>query len=264
MSFFFLGLGQIFNRQPMRGLVFSAILTASILLTGELRLPWTFLGLLISLVFQLALLVWAVSDAAICGGQKAKERSGFSVARIWYSCAILLVILNTVGQGTNFYRNYFLGGLEARVDRSDSMAPTIDNGDRLISDTRCYAHNTPRRGDVILFRAPGQASIDVVKRVVGIGGDVIEGRQDGVYLNGDRLDEPYVLAPSAQDSESTGEINIYGPVKVPAGEFFMLGDNRQNSYDSRYYGAIPASSIRGRALYIYFSHHRNRIGKTIR
>jgi signal peptidase I len=118
-----------------------------------------------------------------------------------------------------------------------------------------------RRGDVVVFKFPEDLSRDFIKRVIGLPGETIEVRQKKVYVNGQLLDEPYVhyLAPAAVPDEfrevtSTDVRESFGPVTVPADEYFMMGDNRDNSMDSRYWGFLKRDYIKGKALVIYWSY----------
>jgi len=264
LSLLMAGLGQTFNRQPRKGVIFLILVPTVVLLAGGIRLLSTFPGLVIAVSLQLLLLLWTIVDAAVCGGCEAKKRTGFFVARAWYICAILLIILNGIGEGTNFYQSYLRSGMETRVDPSDSMDPTIRSGDRFVADMRDYKHRSPRRGEVVLFQhdVQGHGTEDYVKRVIAIGGDTIEGTKDGIFLNGKVLSEPYAKYESPQ--ESTGTKRAFGPTKVPPKQFFVMGDNRDDSYDSRYFGTVPLSQVEGRLLYLYWSHDRSRIGQTIR
>jgi signal peptidase I len=263
LSLLMLGLGQTYNRQPKKGIIFLLLVPAWSFAAGAVRFASTFPTLLIGVSLQLVVVTWAVFDAAICGGNKIVLRPGFSRARLWFSLAIFIVILNGCAEGLNFYINQAKAGLDGRLYPTDSMAPMLINGDRFMSDTRAYLHESPNRGDVVLFQMPGQPSTESVKRIIAVGGDIVQGKQDGVYVNGRRLDEAYLALQSANQGQPVEEITTYGPLKIPQGEFFVLGDNRQDSYDSRYYGAIPASKIKGRALYIYLSHVWSRVGRTI-
>jgi signal peptidase I len=114
-----------------------------------------------------------------------------------------------------------------------------------------------QRGDVIVFKFPEEPERDFIKRVIGLPGDALELRNQTVYINGAPLMEPYAhyLFPPAGDEagEALDLRRKFGPVSVPAGHFFMMGDNRDDSQDSRYWGFLPASYVKGRALFIYWS-----------
>jgi signal peptidase I len=113
-----------------------------------------------------------------------------------------------------------------------------------------------RRGDIIVFKYPEDPERDFIKRVIALPGETVELRKKRVYINGTRLDEPYVRYLSPPDEEDGDEFDVrvqYGPVTVPQGHLFMMGDNRDNSQDSRYWGFLPQEYVKGRALFIYFS-----------
>jgi len=140
-----------------------------------------------------------------------------------------------------------------------------------------------RRGDVIVFKYPDEPDRDFIKRVIGLPGETVELRNKKVYVNGQPLDEPYVhfLEPAAESQEVTSfdVRERYGPVTVPSratdpkkeDQYFVMGDNRDNSQDSRYWGFLPRSYIKGKALMIYWSYESGRedyldegIGATIK
>jgi signal peptidase I len=116
----------------------------------------------------------------------------------------------------------------------------------------------PRRGDIVVFKYPDEPERDFIKRVIGLPGDTLELRNKKVYVNGQPLDEPYVhfLEPASTSQEVTSfdVRERYGPVRVPGDQYFVMGDNRDNSQDSRYWGFLPRSYIKGRALMIYWSY----------
>ena len=119
-----------------------------------------------------------------------------------------------------------------------------------------------RRGDVIVFKYPDEPDRDFIKRVIGLPGETLELRAKKVYIDGQPLDEPYVhfLEP-ASDSQETTSFDVrerYGPVRVPGGQYFVMGDNRDNSQDSRYWGFLPRNYVKGRALMIYWSYESGR------
>jgi len=127
---------------------------------------------------------------------------------------------------------------------SESMVPTLQVGDRVLVNKLSYRLHDPRRGDVVVFRAPPAAAAgdvkDLVKRVVGLPGDRIEGRDGHVFVNGRRIREPYL--PEGVRSRD------FGPVDVPRDGYFVLGDNRPFSKDSTYFGPITRSAIVGRVF----------------
>lgn len=113
------------------------------------------------------------------------------------------------------------------------------------------------RGDVVVFKYPEDPERDFIKRVIGLPGETIEIREKKVYIDGKPLEEPYVHF--LQPAGSYGEFAAfdvreqYGPVTVPLGHYFMMGDNRDNSQDSRYWGFLPREYIKGKALLVYWS-----------
>src|ERR1044072_7683234 len=122
-----------------------------------------------------------------------------------------------------------------------------------------------RRGDIIVFKFPEDPERDFIKRTIGLPGDTIELRNKKVYVNGKPLDEPYVhyLFPPPGDSpQEDFDVRVhYGPVTVPANHYFMMGDNRDNSEDSRYWGFLPREYVKGKAAFIYWSFEDNEEGQ---
>jgi signal peptidase I len=118
-----------------------------------------------------------------------------------------------------------------------------------------------RRGDVIVFKYPVNRERDFIKRVIGLPGETLEVRSKRVYINGKPLPEPYVhyLEPP-QSPSSFAEVTSYdkreqyGPITIPAGQYFMMGDNRDNSEDSRYWGLLSQDDVKGQAVMIYWSY----------
>jgi signal peptidase I len=124
---------------------------------------------------------------------------------------------------------------------------------------------TIKRRDVLVFKYPEEPSRDFIKRVIGLPGETVELREKKVYINGTALDEPYVhfLSPTSGPPElhevtSFDVRERYGPVTVPPDHYFMMGDNRDNSQDSRYWGFLPRENIKGKSLVIYWSYQAER------
>jgi signal peptidase I len=138
---------------------------------------------------------------------------------------------------------------------SASMEPTLEEGDRVLVNKLSYDLHDINRGDVVVFELPedkvGADGIkDLIKRVVGLPGDVIETRDGIVYINDRRLDEPYLPEGTLTGDPSNGNNPAIERQTVPEGTIFVMGDNRANSHDSRYAdrGPIPIDSVVGRAF----------------
>lgn len=130
---------------------------------------------------------------------------------------------------------------------SGSMEQTLQIDDRVMVNRLSYRLHDVNRGDVVVFHKPEglQSEHDeLIKRVVAIAGESIEGKDNAVYIDGNRVAEPY-LDPS-------DTIFDFGPVVIPDGHVFVMGDNRDNSSDSRVFGPIPTDTIVGRAFFIYW------------
>jgi signal peptidase I len=127
---------------------------------------------------------------------------------------------------------------------SDSMVPTLIRGDRVLVNKLSYKAHDPNRFDIVVFLAPKGTETDLikdlVKRVVGLPGETIEGRDGRILINGAVIEEPF-LPPGIQS-------RTFGPVKVPPKSYFMLGDNRPFSKDSTYFGPIERKTFVGRVF----------------
>ncbi|HYF93758.1 MAG TPA: signal peptidase I [Symbiobacteriaceae bacterium] len=135
------------------------------------------------------------------------------------------------------------GVADARKVPTPSMVPTIQVGDRIFVERALLQFTGPRRGDIIVFTPPVPSPDDYLKRVIGLPGDTIEVKKGQVYVNGVAQKEPYL----AEAPHYT-----YGPVTVPEGKVFVLGDNRNQSYDSHSWGLLDESAIHGRAWVRYW------------
>jgi signal peptidase I len=148
--------------------------------------------------------------------------------------------------------------VQARVIPSGSMEKTLLVGDHLLMSRFGYDAEVPmtplhvrlwrdpHRQQIVVFRVPLPESSDYIKRLIGLPGDNLEIREGVVYIDGKKLDEPYRAAPP-------NPTDNYGPVTVPPNEYFMMGDNRDDSYDSRYWGFVPRANIIGVPVMVYMS-----------
>ncbi len=126
---------------------------------------------------------------------------------------------------------------------SGSMIPTLDPGDRVLVAKFWYSLSEPKRGQIIVFKYPVDPSRDFVKRVVGLPGDTVKMENGTVFINGGALSEPYIVN---HDNFNMPEM------KVPERHYFVMGDNRPNSQDSRFWGFVPKTFIKGPALVRYW------------
>ncbi len=132
---------------------------------------------------------------------------------------------------------------------SESMVPTLEVGDRIFVNKFVYRFSEPERGDVVVFESKGEEDEDLIKRVIGVPGDHIAIYNGEVYRNFERLDEPYLKDPYTRDALSSNSLNAS---TVPEGKVLVLGDNRDNSLDSRVYGPVSMDTIEGEAFAIFW------------
>jgi signal peptidase I len=143
-----------------------------------------------------------------------------------------------------------------------SMAPTIGVGDRIAADLRYYRHHAPQRGDVVALKLPN--GLSPVKRIAALGGDVVEGKEGRIFVNGKPFDDRHRVDVHTTDSRWKWTVE-FGPETVPPGEFFVVGDNRGHSWDSRSpdFGPVDRTDIKGKALYVYWSNDLSHIGRHV-
>jgi signal peptidase I len=149
---------------------------------------------------------------------------------------------------------------------SGSMIPTLQIGDHILVNKLAYGvripfledyvleFSKPQHGDVVVFIFPEDRSKDFIKRVVGVAGDTVEIRGKRVYINGKQVDDPHAHF-EGDDPQTAGlpSRDDYGPKTVPENHIFVMGDNRDRSYDSRFWGYVDLNEVRGKAFLIYWS-----------
>jgi signal peptidase I len=171
------------------------------------------------------------------GGRAAARRKRRRRAVIEWVIVLIVALLVAVGMRTFVVQTFFIP--------SGSMEPTLNVGDRILVDKLSYHLHAVHRGDIIVFaRPPGETLEpgvnDLVKRVIGLPGESISAQNGQVYINGKPLAEPWLPKGVVTDD--------FGPVKIPQGYYFVMGDNRGYSSDSRVFGPISGKLIVGRVV----------------
>jgi signal peptidase I len=124
---------------------------------------------------------------------------------------------------------------------------------------RSYKSQKPRRGDIVIFQLPKDPSKYLIKRVIGMEGEKVEIVNNKIYIDHKLLDDPW-----GDFTKDYLAIDTFGPVVVPKDSLFVLGDNRNNSQDSRYWGVVNVEKVRGKALYLYWAKNKSRIGMKLK
>ncbi len=272
------GLGQLYSGRTFRAIIvyllsigFTFIAISAFFLPAK---PWNIITPVIGLLLWWILVL---GDAAWCAKRAAPEYRLKAYNR-WYIYLLIVVMAGGTNQGLiNLIKARSAEGFQVT---GGSMLPTLSNGDRFFVHKRAYVGRAPQRGDIVALRYPRNPSFGFVERVVAVGGDIVRIVDKKVYVNGVGLDEPYVqyrfftelplrddfpppvnllqALPAAWGldpawaREMPGFIHPDG-LHVPKGYLFCLGDNRDKSLDSRFWGFVPLSDIVGRAEVVYFS-----------
>ncbi|HEY6563772.1 MAG TPA: signal peptidase I [Pirellulaceae bacterium] len=243
------GLGQVYNGQPLRGLVWFVICLASIFAAMEslLWLPTSALRLAAFSFLTLVPLTWVGLDAI---WEARRRHADYRLKRYnrWY----VYVVLCLIGQFVAFpafvlsLRSFFVGELSVP---SVSMRETLLTGDHALIDKFVLRFRQPHRGEVVSLALPVDESIEDARRIIGLPGDTVEIRDRRAILNGQPLREPYVVLRGPTYAQNRN----LAPVVIPPGHCFVLGDYRNADLDSRTWGPIDQSAIRGLVRTIYWS-----------
>jgi len=170
----------------------------------------------------------------------------------WTRFVLAGVVLGVMLFSVELVREAYV--VEGFVMAANSMAPTLLRGDHILVSKLAYWSGAPRRSDIIAYRYPLDRSRIWIHRVIGIGGDTLQMQGNQLWLNGRQVHEPYILGAGAGATASFCPYN-YGcqPLNIPAAAYFVLGDNRNKSQDSRYWGLLKRELVVGRPIWIYWS-----------
>jgi signal peptidase I len=246
------GLGQVYNGQWRKGLAIGVVWAllpfayVAVALADDYMLPL----MLLVLAVWFGLLILALVDAMMT---PTKLGPGYELRRfnrviVYVGVWLALGTVQTAGLAhmrTNATKAYRI--------TSESMRPTLLVGDHVFVDVRDSSRH-PSRAEVMLIHPPGGADRIYLKRVVALKGEQVEIRDKNLLINGKPVSEPYVIHidPSVHPGILDPRDN-FGPSVVPPGSCFVVGDNRDNSNDCRFWGSLPESEVLGKARWIYWS-----------
>jgi signal peptidase I len=266
LSIVFPGAGQIYNRQRKKTLVWYVIFFLLPIFFILCKCLHSFWGLVLLIFLYFWLYLYNIGDA-VFGAIRPKKME----SRPWHKLLIVSLVIFIAADvyliAGNRTKNTV--GLRAFRLTTNSMAPALQAGDFFMLDLNYYKKNEIQRENLISFFRESYSG-PLCKRVIGLPGDKIEGMGDQVMVNGAVIQEPYAryLGRNRKlDSFNVRhQMSDFGPISVPEGQLFVMGDNRDNSYDSRDpdFGFVPIDSVWAKPLYIYYSTDRSRIGRTIK
>jgi len=170
-----------------------------------------------------------------------------------------LDIIETAVIALSIFLVVYLFIMQPHQVNGNSMYPSFEDGEYVMTDKLSYRLGTPERGDIVVFHAPPASNCptgtgcDFIKRIIAIPGDTVEVKDGNYYLNGELLQEDFL--PEGFTTQS-GQFTAKGVVRVPDGHYFVSGDNRSHSSDSRSWGFIAKEDIVGKAFFRYFPFNR--------
>jgi len=265
------GLGQLYNGQILKGIIlFLAILVIPTILF-LVGLSSQFLGLAAIFIIAFCLWVFIIAEAFVAA--KRKKEVVLKAYNKWYLYLLIILLVNgTYFVPRNSTANFASKVLGFRVYRipAGSMEPTLLIGDYLIADSKYFKENKPQRRHLAIMEDPKDPSKDFVKRVIALEGEKIEIKDKQVYIDDQPLEESYKVHSDSRVFIREGYYHNgdairdnFGPIVVPPGHCFVMGDSRDNSMDSRWWGPIPLGEIKAKPLYIYWAKDKGRIGKKL-
>lgn len=269
-TFLAIGLGHLYAGKPKRGIIL--FLTQGVLLA--LFLPLIIITpslviLIVSLSCGFAYFIYCLLDAI----KNAKENKfdyqlkkynrWYVYLACWVAASFIIQPIVEISIKKNLLQAYKIP--------SGAMIPTLLIGDHILVDKFIYKNNEPQRGDIIIFPYPVDPTKDFVKRLVGLEGDIIEIRNKQLYINNEIYVENYIINKDPNTIPvSQHPRDFFGPITIPQKSLFVMGDNRDNSYDSRFWGLVDKSTVKGKVKSLYWSWDKKafkirweRIGKTI-
>ena len=247
LSLFYPGLGQIYNGQAAKGVLFIALPFLFVPILFFFLEQEKIVVLLVLLGSGIVVYYLAALGDAIFAAQRRSGNYALKKYNKWYvymAIVILTFFLNNVITG--YIKNNWR---QAFKIPSTSNAPTLLKGDHILVD-RTKAARNPKQSDLVVFEFPEDPSKMFIKRVVAFGGDTVEIKNKELFVNNEKVVENYVIH---KDPKTKPVRDFFGPAVVPENTCFVLGDNRDHSYDSRFFGFVDLEKVKGVAKFIYWS-----------
>ncbi len=251
LSLFGVGIGQVYNGEARKALVLNAFLLV-LFVAGLLLIQSSafLLALFLVLVGSVGSYLFALIDAVL-GSLKRSKSYGLAPYNRVFVYALLILASNVLPRlAVPLVRENWV---QAFRIPSEAMQPTLLVGDYLFVDKRASARR-PEPGDVVVFQYPEEPSRSYIKRVVAVGGEAVEVRAKTLFVNGKPRAEAFIqhIDPTVHEAGYDPR-DHFGPFTVPAGSYFVMGDNRDNSNDSRFWGPVRGALMQGKVIGIYWS-----------
>ena len=259
------GLGHLYCGKPLAAAVFfvGALIIGNIALAILLYLnlhPLNFLAAVLLIIMYYILVI------RLAIGSARRNSGRFSPA--WYNQSYVYLGVLLVGIFISSYAFPVIRNYKAFSIPTSSMEDALMPGDYILADCGAYGNENPNIGDIIVFKWPMDGTTMRIDRCMACSGDIVEYKEKTLMVNGARVTLPQTAkhvsgAILPRDEQTANTRDNFGPYRVPPESYFVMGDNLDNSYDSRFWGAVPANMIIGRAVRIYWSPTLSRIGKTV-
>ena len=255
------GLGQIYNGELIKGLAFALAGWVFVWL-GFCYLMYSFYGFIFFIFISLAFKVYLCANAFVVAKKLEVDATRPRVPIALRIGAAVLIIGTGFCVSSDWFVKKFLVFHAFKVP-SGSMCPTICEGDRMVADMSAFRRNSPRRGNVVMFLFDSESTLHI-KRVVAVAGDDVWASHGRVFVNGSPVEFSASTCETQAVQTNNHDSPDLAPLRVPPDKLFLMGDNIDNSYDSRHYGTVEVSRVRGKPIYLFWSHQSSRIGCAIK